>query len=201
MFEINFFLFLYLGTCRRNQVTLQFKILQTLKINPILTTLSSVEFSSTAAHFPTTFDWKLLNLQLLACGLVWFPVSFESLTAVSQRSWIVTKKLAVFDPVWLAAANLELVSIAWLFIVAFSREIKAENSLATPEIETRIEEMKKENPGIFSWEIRERLIKVSGSLRVIRTLCPAFNWTFQHKAQNDQSICWVFLLSHQMIQN
>lgn len=34
--------------------------------------------------------------------------------------------------------------------------------VATPEIENRIEEMKKENPGIFSWEIRERLIKVSG---------------------------------------
>ncbi|EFA09140.1 protein gooseberry-neuro isoform X2 [Tribolium castaneum] len=31
--------------------------------------------------------------------------------------------------------------------------------VATPEIETRIEQMKKENPTIFSWEIRERLIK------------------------------------------
>lgn len=31
--------------------------------------------------------------------------------------------------------------------------------VATPEIETRIEEMKKENPGMFSWEIREQLIK------------------------------------------
>ncbi|CRK91483.1 CLUMA_CG005150, isoform A [Clunio marinus] len=31
--------------------------------------------------------------------------------------------------------------------------------VATPEIENRIEEMKKENPGIFSWEIREQLIK------------------------------------------
>lgn len=36
------------------------------------------------------------------------------------------------------------------------------SSTATPEIENRIEEMKKENPGIFSWEIRERLIKVGG---------------------------------------
>jgi paired box protein 3/7 len=36
--------------------------------------------------------------------------------------------------------------------------------VATPEIENRIEEMKKENPGIFSWEIRERLIKVSESI-------------------------------------
>jgi paired box protein 3/7 len=32
--------------------------------------------------------------------------------------------------------------------------------VATPEIETRIEELKKTNPGIFSWEIREKLIKV-----------------------------------------
>lgn len=31
--------------------------------------------------------------------------------------------------------------------------------VATPEIENRIEAMKEENPGIFSWEIREQLIK------------------------------------------
>uniref|UniRef100_A0AAG5D184 Protein gooseberry-neuro n=1 Tax=Anopheles atroparvus TaxID=41427 RepID=A0AAG5D184_ANOAO len=31
--------------------------------------------------------------------------------------------------------------------------------VATPEVEARIEEMKKMNPGIFSWEIREKLIK------------------------------------------
>lgn len=31
--------------------------------------------------------------------------------------------------------------------------------IATPEIENRIEDFKKENPGIFSWEIRDRLIK------------------------------------------
>lgn len=43
-----------------------------------------------------------------------------------------------------------------------SKHSTSPSSTATPEIETRIEEMKKENPGIFSWEIRERLIKVSG---------------------------------------
>ncbi|GAB6032276.1 Paired box protein Pax-7 [Chamberlinius hualienensis] len=31
--------------------------------------------------------------------------------------------------------------------------------VATPEVEKKIEEYKKENPGIFSWEIRDRLIK------------------------------------------
>lgn len=31
--------------------------------------------------------------------------------------------------------------------------------VATPDIEKRIEEYRKENPGIFSWEIRDRLIK------------------------------------------
>ncbi|ETN61321.1 hypothetical protein AND_007025 [Anopheles darlingi] len=34
--------------------------------------------------------------------------------------------------------------------------------VATPEVEARIEEMKKMNPGIFSWEIREKLIKPTG---------------------------------------
>ena len=33
--------------------------------------------------------------------------------------------------------------------------------VATPEIESKIEELRKENPGIFSWDIREKLIKVS----------------------------------------
>lgn len=31
--------------------------------------------------------------------------------------------------------------------------------MATPDIEKRIEDYRKENPGIFSWEIRDRLIK------------------------------------------
>lgn len=33
--------------------------------------------------------------------------------------------------------------------------------VTSPEIEGRIDELRKENPGIFSWEIREKLIKVS----------------------------------------
>ncbi|XP_060804723.1 protein gooseberry-neuro isoform X4 [Amyelois transitella] len=31
--------------------------------------------------------------------------------------------------------------------------------VATPEVEARIEELKRQNPGIFSWEIREKLLK------------------------------------------
>ncbi|XP_043510526.1 protein gooseberry-like isoform X3 [Frieseomelitta varia] len=34
--------------------------------------------------------------------------------------------------------------------------------VATPEVEARIEDMKRQNPGIFSWEIREKLIKQDG---------------------------------------
>lgn len=33
--------------------------------------------------------------------------------------------------------------------------------VATPEIEMKIEMMKKDNPGIFSWQIREKLEKVN----------------------------------------
>ncbi|KYQ52786.1 Protein gooseberry-neuro [Trachymyrmex zeteki] len=32
--------------------------------------------------------------------------------------------------------------------------------VATPEVETRIEELKRDNPGIFSWEIRDKLMKL-----------------------------------------
>lgn len=37
--------------------------------------------------------------------------------------------------------------------------------VTSPEIEARIEELRKANPGIFSWEIREKLIKVSKYLQ------------------------------------
>lgn len=39
--------------------------------------------------------------------------------------------------------------------------------VATPEVENKIEEYKKDNPGIFSWEIRERLVKVTIMMRMI----------------------------------
>ena len=31
--------------------------------------------------------------------------------------------------------------------------------MATTEVETKIEDYKRDNPGIFSWEIREKLVK------------------------------------------
>lgn len=44
--------------------------------------------------------------------------------------------------------------------------------VATPEVEARIEDMKKMNPGIFSWEIREKLIKVSFVVATTELLSP-----------------------------
>ncbi|XP_012943435.1 paired box protein Pax-3-B [Aplysia californica] len=35
--------------------------------------------------------------------------------------------------------------------------------VATPEVEGRIEEYKRENPGVFSWEIRDKLLKVGAT--------------------------------------
>lgn len=35
--------------------------------------------------------------------------------------------------------------------------------VATAEVETRIEQLRKEQPAIFAWEIRDRLVKVSYS--------------------------------------
>lgn len=31
--------------------------------------------------------------------------------------------------------------------------------VATPDVEKRIEEYKRDNPGVFSWEIRDKLLK------------------------------------------
>lgn len=39
--------------------------------------------------------------------------------------------------------------------------------VATPEVEARIEELKRDNPGIFSWEIRDKLMKVKDYLKNI----------------------------------
>ncbi|XP_070184436.1 paired box protein Pax-3-like, partial [Littorina saxatilis] len=55
--------------------------------------------------------------------------------------------------------------------------------VATPDVEKKIEDYKKENPGVFSWEIRDKLLKeavcdrnsvpsVSSISRVLRSRCP-----------------------------
>lgn len=48
--------------------------------------------------------------------------------------------------------------------------------IAASDIEQKIEEMKKEQPGIFSWEIREKLIKVSISLAVLKSIFQVPLW-------------------------
>lgn len=39
--------------------------------------------------------------------------------------------------------------------------------VATPDVERRIEEYRKSCPGIFSWEIRDRLVKVRFSFELV----------------------------------
>lgn len=67
--------------------------------------------------------------------------------------------------------------------------------VATPEVEAKIEDMKRQNPGIFSWEIREKLIKVSWYYlhNIIYSLvflckqrfCIAiFEWSLRHPIHN-----------------
>lgn len=70
--------------------------------------------------------------------------------------------------------------------------------VATPDIEKRIEEYRKENPGIFSWEIRDRLIKeglcdrtTAPSVSSISRLLRGPNGTkdeLGHKGQHKHSI-------------
>lgn len=44
----------------------------------------------------------------------------------------------------------------FLFVSFFNQTQK---QVATPDVEKRIEEYKRENPGMFSWEIRDKLLK------------------------------------------
>ncbi len=46
------------------------------------------------------------------------------------------------------------------FLFAFSRLFnQTQKQVATPDVEKRIEEYKRDNPGMFSWEIRDKLLK------------------------------------------
>ena len=45
--------------------------------------------------------------------------------------------------------------------------------VATPEVEQKIEEYKNDNPGMFAWEIRERLIKVG-------PYAPFYCWAYEY---------------------
>ena len=57
--------------------------------------------------------------------------------------------------------------------------------VATPEVEKKIEEYKKDNPGIFSWEIREQLIKVR-----LRTFITFFLNSYAKFCENSNRNFW-----------
>lgn len=48
--------------------------------------------------------------------------------------------------------------------------------VATPEVEARIEELKRDNPGIFSWEIRDKLVKVNLNIELFNIFLSFFNY-------------------------
>lgn len=45
------------------------------------------------------------------------------------------------------------------FIVYLLVSSTSLQQVATPDVEKRIEEYKRDNPGMFSWEIRDKLLK------------------------------------------
>ncbi|XP_059167156.1 paired box protein Pax-3-B-like [Physella acuta] len=73
--------------------------------------------------------------------------------------------------------------------------------VATPEVEGRIEDYKRDNPGVFSWEIRDKLLKVgenhdgvcdrtsvptvSSISRVLRSRCPRDETGIDVSSQDD----------------
>ena len=59
--------------------------------------------------------------------------------------------------------------------------------VATPEVEARIEEIKRENPGVFSWEIRETLMKVKYFLEIINLIIYLIN-SFENISSLDTSL-------------
>ena len=85
--------------------------------------------------------------------------------------------------------------------------------VATPEVEKKIDEYKKDNPGIFSWEIREQLIKV----RKIRlnpmymyilhcSIVPCRNWYLNTESSKVflhflLHFCHLYLMIFQIKQN
>lgn len=91
-----------------------------------------------------------------------FHIQLFLSTAISRQSF---KKHAFFVRS-LINVNITNINLTRLFTVQETGSIRpgviggSKPRVATPEVEARIEDLKRQNPGIFSWEIREKLIKV-----------------------------------------
>lgn len=71
--------------------------------------------------------------------------------------------------------------------------------VATAEVESRIEQLKRDNPGIFSWEIRDKLIKVGKCLFYSFFLKNRKFLMLAKKINRSKSTMKLFLGSHLLI--
>ena len=116
---------------------------------------SSVECSSMADLFPITFASRSLKWPRQAFVPVSSHASSESAMDVLAKFSI--GKLFFVKPGWYLLLNID-----WIFRYQETGSIRpgvlggSKPKLATPEIEAKIEGYKRENPGVFSWEIRDR---------------------------------------------